>query len=125
MWAFGYGAVAAFIWRDTVKFYREKISNSPDYVSPEIFSVQGSRLKPSDFTDLGQAYVFYREYGDITAYSVATFYLYFNGKVWIESRPKVHGLVQELTNRQLDEAVSELKKAQYYYYSEQEIGWKR
>ena len=85
-----------------------------DYVSPEIFSVQGSRLKPSDFTDLGQAYVFYREYGDITAYSVATFYLYFNGKVWIESRPKVHGLVQELTNRQLDEAVSELKKAQYY-----------
>lgn len=103
-----------FIWRDTVKFYREKISNSPDYVSPEIFSVQGSRIKPSDFTDLGQAYVFYREYGDITAYSVATFYLYFDGKVWIESEPKVHGLVQELTDRQLDEAVSELKKAQYY-----------
>lgn len=103
-----------FIWRDTVKFYREKISNSPDYVSPEIFSVQGSRIKPSDFTDLGQAYVFYREYGDITAYSVATFYLYFDGKVWIESEPKVHGLVQELTDRQLDKAVSELKKAQYY-----------
>lgn len=103
-----------FIWRDTVKFYREKISNSPDYVSPEIFSAQGSRLKPSDFTDLGQAYVFYREYGDITAYSVATFYLYFDGKVWIESEPKVHGLVQELTERQLEEAVSELKKAQYY-----------
>ena len=103
-----------FIWRDTVKFYREKISNSPDYVSPEIFSVQESRLKPSDFTDLGQAYVFYREYGDITAYSVATFYLYFDGKVWIESEPKVHGLVQELTERQLEEAVSELKKAQYY-----------
>ena len=102
------------IWRSTVKFYQEKISSSRDYIPPELFHVRESQLKPSDFTDLGQAYVFYKEYGDITAYSVATFYLYFDGKVWIESEPKVHGLVQELTERQLKEAVSELKKAQYY-----------
>ena len=102
------------IWKGTLKFYRGKILNSPDYISPESFSIPRSLLKPSDFTDLGQTHIFYKEYGNITAYSVATGYLYFNGKVWLESEPKVHGLVQELTERQLKEAVSELKKAQYY-----------
>ncbi len=102
------------IWKNAVKFYYEKISSEPDYVAPENFSAQKSQLRPSDFTDLGQACVFYREYGDIAAYSVATFYLYFDGKVWVESEPKVHGLVQKLTKRQLEEAVTELKKAQYY-----------
>lgn len=103
-----------FIWRDTLKFYQEKIACSPDYVLPESFSIHRSLLRPSDYTDVGQAYVFYKEYGSITAYSVATGYLYYDGKVWLESETKVHGLVQELTERQLEEAVSELKRAQYY-----------
>lgn len=102
------------IWKYAVKFYHEKISCSPDYISPEKFSDQIIRLKPLDFTDIGQAHVFYNEYKNVTAYSVATGYLFYDGKIWLESEPKVHGLVQELTQRQLEESVLQLKKAQYY-----------
>lgn len=104
------------IWNSALKFYRQKVVTRSDYILPESFSIPRNLLKPSNFTDLDQAHIFYQEYGNITAYSVATGYLYFNGKVWLESEPKVHGLVQELTERQLEEAVSELKKAQYYAY---------
>lgn len=100
------------IWYGALKFYREKISTNPEYVSPETYAKRMQSLKPFDFTDVGQAKVFQREYGNITAYSLVTRYLYYNGKVWLEDDVKVHGLVQELTERQLKEAYSELRRAQ-------------
>lgn len=100
------------IWNGSLKFYRKKIADSPDYIQPENFPDRQRSLKPSDFTDIGQAYIFAEEYGDITAYSAATEYLFYNGKVWTESEIKVHGLVQQLTKRQLEESIYELRTAQ-------------
>lgn len=68
-------------------------------------------LEPSDYTDLGQANVFFEQYGNIVRYSKATGPLVFTGKVWEESDIKAQRLSQELTERQLKEARKRLRKA--------------
>jgi P4 family phage/plasmid primase-like protien len=61
-------------------------------------------LKPGDYSDVGQAEVFAREYGGSLRYSEATDFISYNGTFWEECKPKAQGLAQELTTRQLDEA---------------------
>ena len=68
-------------------------------------------LEPSDYTDVGQAQLFFRHYGDRVRFSTATKWLVFTGKKWDESVLKAHGLAQELTDKQLVEARKRLKKA--------------
>ncbi len=60
-------------------------------------------MKPNDFTDLGQTNVFVKVFKDVVRYSTATDYLYYNGKVWVESKTKIHRFVQLLTTHQLRE----------------------
>lgn len=102
------------IWKSACKFYHEKIESSPDYLPPRLYEMitKGKTLKPDDFTDMGQTNVFVREYGDIIRFSLATGYLYYNGKVWIESETKVHHFVQSLTEDQLKESIFLLNGAQ-------------
>lgn len=69
-------------------------------------------LRPLTFTDLGQAAVFCREYGDRVRFSKATDYLVYDGKVWRENELNAQGLAQALTIRQLKEARELLRKAQ-------------
>ncbi|MRJ47098.1 phage/plasmid primase, P4 family [Fundicoccus ignavus] len=94
------------IWQSALRFGR-RISESPDYIPPEQFK-PNSTLKPSDYSDVGQATVLAGEYQRKLRYSPATDYLIYNGSYWEESKPKSLGLAQELTFRQLEEAEQQI-----------------
>ena len=97
------------IWRSALKF-GNKVSNQEGYIPPEQYN-SDCRLKPEDFSDVGQATVLATEYRDILRYSPSTDYMVYNGSFWEESKPKSQGVSQDLTERQLAEAETEMKKA--------------
>lgn len=97
------------IWRSAQRFY-EKVSAQDGYIPPEQYN-QNLQLKPTDYSDVGQATVLSREYEDRLRYSPSTDFLVYNGRFWEESKPKAQAIAQELTTRQLDEADTEIKKA--------------
>lgn len=97
------------IWRSASKF-GNKVSNQEGYIPPEQYN-SDCRLKPEDFSDVGQATVLAIEYKDILRYSPSTDYMVYNGSFWEESKPKSQGVSQDLTERQLAEAETEMKKA--------------
>lgn len=97
------------IWRSAQRFY-EKVSAQDGYIPPEQYN-QDLQLKPTDYSDVGQATVLSREYEDRLRYSPSTDFLVYNGRFWKESKPKAQAIAQELTTRQLDEADTEIKKA--------------
>lgn len=97
------------IWRSASKF-GNKVSNQEGYIPPEQYN-SDCRLKPEDFSDVGQATVLATEYKDILRYSASTDYMVYNGSFWEESKPKSQGVSQDLTERQLAEAETEMKKA--------------
>lgn len=96
------------IWRSASKF-GNKVSNQEGYIPPEQYN-SDCRLKPEDFSDVGQATVLAMEYKDILRYSPSTDYMVYNGSFWEESKPKSQGVSQDLTERQLAEAETEMKK---------------
>lgn len=97
------------IWRSALKF-GNKVSNQEGYIPPEQYN-SDCRLKPEDFSDVGQATVLATEYKDILRYSPSTDYMVYNGSFWEESKPKSQGVSQDLTERQLVEAETKMKKA--------------
>lgn len=97
------------IWRSAQRFY-EKVSAQDGYIPPEQYN-QDLQLKPTDYSDVGQATVLSREYEDRLRYSPSTDFLVYNGRFWEESKPKAQAIAQELTTRQLDETDTEIKKA--------------
>lgn len=97
------------IWNSAAKF-GEKVSTQEGYISPEKYNVD-YKLKPDDFSDVGQAIVLAREYEGILRYSPSTDYLVYNNSYWEESKPKAQGVSQDLTERQLEEAEVEIKKS--------------
>lgn len=97
------------IWNNALKF-GNKVSNQEGYIPPEQYN-SDCKLKPEDFSDVGQATILAREYKDILLYSPSTDYMVYNGSYWEESKPKSQGVSQDLTERQLAEAETEIKKA--------------
>lgn len=97
------------IWRSAQRFF-EKVSSQEGYIPPEQYN-QDLQLKPSDYSDVGQAMVLAREYEDRLCYTPSTDFLVYNGSFWEESKPKAQAIAQELTARQLEEADTEIKKA--------------
>jgi putative DNA primase/helicase len=97
------------IWNSAVSFGK-KVAAQAGYIPPEVYN-SDSVLKPSDFSDVGQAVVLAREYESKLRYSPATDFIVYNGSFWEESKPKAQAIAQELTTRQLEEARSEMKKA--------------
>ncbi len=93
------------IWRSALNFYNNTILRSADYVLPSNYANGEYQFKPQDLTDLGQAYVFASACSEIVKYSPSTDYLVYNGSYWEESKIKAQGLVQQLLDRQLKEAV--------------------
>lgn len=104
------------IWKSASKFYTERICSAPEYIAPCDYNEFQLSLKPDDYSDIGQAQVFAREYANRICYSSASGYLYYNGQVWTESRISAQRLLQELTDNQLCEARKALHNA-----TEQEI----
>lgn len=97
------------IWQSALKFGK-KITSKEDYIPPEKYNSEFN-LKPTEYSDIGQAEVFVREYEDRLRYSPATNYLVYSNGYWEESDLKAQGLSQDLANRQVEEADIALKKA--------------
>lgn len=97
------------IWRSAQRFYG-KVAAQEGYIPPEQYN-QDLQLKPSDYSDVGQATVLAREYEGKLRYSPSTDFLVYNGRFWEESKPKAQAVAQGLTTRQLEEAETEIKKA--------------
>ena len=68
------------IWRSAQRFY-EKVSAQEGYIPPEQYN-QDLQLKPTDYSDVGQATVLAREYEGKLRYSPSTDFLVYNGRFW-------------------------------------------
>lgn len=106
------------IWNSALKFYRNKISGGSGYVPPSQYNndfVDGvGSLKPEDYSDIGQAKVLTREYGDELKYTAATDFIRFDGSVWVEDKQMAVGACVEFLDLQLadaNDAMEEAKKA--------------
>lgn len=97
------------IWKSARRFYG-KVATQEGYIPPDKYNADFS-LKPTDYSDVGQAVVLSREYADRLRYSPSTDFLVYNGCYWDESKPKSQAVAHELTTRQLEEAEAEIKKA--------------
>lgn len=96
------------IWGSAINFGK-KVASQKGYIDPENYN-SDFKLKPDDFSDVGQAEVLAREYSNVLRYSPATDYIVYNGAFWEESKPKSQAAAQALTTRQLEEAENEIKK---------------
>lgn len=96
------------IWYSAVKFGK-KVASQEGYIPSEQYHSE-SVLKPSDYSDVGQAMVMATEYRDVLCYSPSADFMIYNGSYWEESKPKSQGIAQQLTDRQLEEAEIEVKK---------------
>ena len=77
------------IWYSALKFFRSKVKTQPGYVEPDEYNsdFRAGCLKPDDYSDIGQANMLCKEYGDELRYSDATDYLRYDGDSWIEEKP--------------------------------------
>lgn len=98
------------IWKSACKFYK-KVSSSKEYIPPDEYT-DGISLKPSEFSDIGQAEVFVNEYKDRLRFATSTGFLVYNDSYWEESELKAQGYSQELVLRQTEEINNELIKIQ-------------
>ncbi|MCK3895622.1 DNA primase [Streptococcus suis] len=97
------------IWGSAVRFYNRTIKTSKSYVAPDAFNRE--TLKPDDYSDIGEAGVLAREFGDKLAYTNATDYLTFNGQYWKEDKQLAIGTVLEFMDLQLEEASEQYESA--------------
>ena len=97
------------IWQSACRFAR-KVQNQDGYVPPEEYEFPGESLKPADYSDIGQAKVLAREYGNELKYTAATDYLRFGGQYWIESRQQSVGAMEEFLDLQLEDAKDEVSR---------------
>jgi P4 family phage/plasmid primase-like protien len=96
------------IWNSAVKF-AERMRQQPGYVEPDAYNDEfRDSLKPDDYSDIGQARVLVREYGNELKYSDGTDYIRYNGEYWVESRQQALGAAEEFLDLQLEDAIDEL-----------------
>lgn len=99
------------IWQSACRFAK-KVQGQESYVPPEDYNDEFCResLKPSDYSDIGQAKVLAREYGVELRYTAATDYIRFGGQYWIESKQQAVGAAEEFLDLQLADAKDEVKR---------------
>lgn len=71
---------------------------------------KNTNLKPSDFSDIGQAKIFVQENKEKLLFTYATGYMFFNGSYWEDGKIHSQRLVHELTERQLADVKINIKK---------------
>ena len=96
------------IWRSARRF-ETVVSSQDGYVPPEQFNTvkpagPAGSLKPGDYSDIGQAKVLAREYGDELCFNPATDYFRYNGSYWEESKEAALGATMEFLDQQLADA---------------------
>lgn len=102
------------IWFSALKFYRKTISRQNGYVPPDDYNndfAKGASLKPDDYSDIGQAKVLTREYGDELLFTNATDFLRYDGEVWVENKQLAIGAIEEFSDLQLADAQDAVEKA--------------
>lgn len=99
------------IWGSAVKFYK-KVKQQDGYVHPDEYNADfaGASLKPDDYSDIGEAKIFIREYGDELRYTDATEYLRYDGTCWRENRQSSVGAVEEFLDLQLQDSLDEVQR---------------
>ena len=95
------------IWRSACAF-ANKVQKQDGYVPPEEY---GNSLKPSDYSDIGQAKVLAQEYKNELRFTTATDYLRYNGKYWEESRELAVGAAEEFLDLQLADAKDAVERS--------------
>ena len=97
------------IWHSAQKFYNKVVVKQPDYVPPDKYNEEfGGYLKPEDYTDMDEAKVLVREYGEELKYSPATGYIRYDGRCWIEDEQLAVGAVEEFLDLQIKDAKEEV-----------------
>lgn len=103
------------IWNSALKFFKNKIVGSSGYVPPDQynndFGGEPGSLRPEDYSDIGQAKVLARVYGDELKYTAATDYIRFDGKVWVEDKQMAVGACVDFLDLQLEDATAYLETA--------------
>lgn len=101
------------IWFSALKFYRNKVSNQEGYVAPDQYNDDfgSASLKPEDYSDVGQAKVLSREYGDELKFTAATDFIRFDGEVWVEDKQMAVGACVEFLDLQLQDAKDSIEVA--------------
>ena len=94
------------IWYSAQKFFRNKVKTQPGYIQPDEYSddFKTGSLKPEDYSDIGEAKLLTREYGEELRYSDATDFLRYDGDAWIEDRQLAVGAMEEFLDLQLADA---------------------
>ncbi len=103
----------ATIWSSAVRFFNKKVAGSDGYVPPEQYNAEfgAESLKPDDYSDMGQAKVLVREYGDELKFTDATDFLRYNGELWDENSQASIGAVEEFLDMQLVDAQEQFDTA--------------
>ena len=89
---------------------------SDGYVPPEEYNDEfgSASLKPEDYSDIGEAKILTREYGDELKFTNATDYLRYDGDCWREDKQLAVGATEEFLDLQLadaEDAVESVVKA--------------
>lgn len=104
------------IWFSALKFFRNKVSSDSGYVPPDQFNNDfgdgAGSLKPEDYSDVGQAKVLSREYGEELKFTAATDFIRFDGDVWVEDKQMAVGACVEFLDLQLQDAKDCIEEAQ-------------
>ena len=101
------------IWNSAVRFFHKKVSTQEDYVPPEEYNEEfrSASLKPDDYSDIGEAKILAREYGEELKYTSATDYLRFDGDCWREDKQMAVGAAEEFLDLQLADAKDAVESA--------------
>lgn len=102
-------AELAKIWASASRFAK-KVQSQEGYIPPDQYKGAGN-LKPSDYSDIGQAKVVAMDCANELIYTPGTEFLRYNGKYWEESKQKAVGLVIDFLDRQLADAETVLEQA--------------
>ena len=102
-------AELAAIWGSARRF-AAKVQAQPGYIPPSDYAPEiAAALRPSDYTDIGQAKVLCLDAAGELAYTKGNGFLCYNGKLWEESDVKAEGLVVRFLDRQLEDAGENLR----------------
>ena len=98
------------IWHSAIKF-GQRMASQKGYIPPEEYNQPNDNLRPDDYSDTGESYVFVDNCKDRVCYTNQSGFMWFNGKVWQESDPLALGEVQHFTDKQLNDAQLRVAKA--------------
>ena len=103
----------ATIWNSATRFYKTKVMTSEGYVPPDQFNDDFGKatLRPEDYSDIGEAKVLTREYGNELKFTNATDFLRYDGDRWCEDKQLAVGATEEFLDLQLADAEDAVEAA--------------